>query len=101
MVDSGKVERFGDVRVPNGKLHDVLYIPQLKSNLLLVAKLCQDYKVEFHKDMCYVIDPNTNQVVVNAKLDHDNSFKFMSLPLEGTLCKQIMVLMCGIKGLVI
>ena len=71
-----KVEGFGEVSVPNGKLHDVLYVPDLKSNLLSIPKLCQDYKVEFHKDMCSIIDPSTNEVIANAKMDHDNLFKF-------------------------
>ena len=58
-----KVEGFGNVSIPNEKLHDVLYVPELKYNLLFVVKLCQDYKVEFHRDMCSIIDPNTNEVV--------------------------------------
>jgi hypothetical protein len=73
---SCKVEGFGNVSIPNGKLHDVLYVPELKYNLLSVVKLCQDYKIEFYKDMCYVIDPNTKEVVANAKLGHDNLFQF-------------------------
>ena len=71
-----KVEGLGDVTIPNGKLHDVLYVPDLKTNLLSVSKLCQDYKIEFYKDKCYVIDPQTKQVIAHAKLDNDNLFKF-------------------------
>ena len=71
-----KVEGLGDLSVPNGKFNDAIYVLDLKTNLLSIAKLCQDYKVEFYKDTGYVIDPQTNQVVANAKLDHDNLFKF-------------------------
>ena len=46
---SCEVEGFGNVSVPNGKLHDVLYVPDLKYNLFSVVKLCKDYKVEFHR----------------------------------------------------
>lgn len=48
----------------------------MKTNLISVSKLCQDYKIEFFKDMCYIIDPNQNKVIANAKLDNDNLFNF-------------------------
>lgn len=64
------------MNVPNGKLHNVHHVLELETSLLLIAKLCQEYKIEFYKDMCYVIDPKHNKVIANDKLDNDNLFKF-------------------------
>ena len=73
----------------------------MKNNLLSIVKLCQDYNFEFHKDVCYVIDPNSNQVVTNAKLDHDNLFKFCEFTSSKYPLQKILILMCGMKGLLI
>ncbi|KAL4376722.1 hypothetical protein GQ457_02G030140 [Hibiscus cannabinus] len=52
-------------------LDQVLYVPQIKKNLLSVAKFAKDNVVffEFHAQHCYVKDSNTKEVLLQGRLD--------------------------------
>lgn len=83
---SCNVKSIGDVNVTNGELHDIFYVPNLKSNLISIVKNFQDYKIEFYKDMCCIIDPKNNQVIANTKMDMITYSNFMSLLIQNIFC---------------
>ncbi|KAL4296987.1 hypothetical protein GQ457_12G011000 [Hibiscus cannabinus] len=52
-------------------LDQVLYVPQITKNLLLVTKFARDNSLffEFHAHHCYVKDSNSKELLLEGKLD--------------------------------
>lgn len=65
------IKHIGDVVLPSGlRLTDVLHVPQLNHNLLLIHKLAQGSKcsVVFHPNRCVIIDTVIREVIGKGKL---------------------------------
>ena len=69
-----EVEGKGHVEVENGELKDVLYVPNLSYNLLLVYQITHfgdGHKVEFLPDSVMVRSLRDDSLVVVGKFNHD------------------------------
>ena len=69
-----EVEGKGHVEMENGEFKDVLYIPNLSFNLLLVyyiTNLLDGHKLEFLSDLVMVRSLRDDSLVVVGKANHD------------------------------
>ena len=69
-----EVEGKGHVEMENGEFKDVLYVPNLSSNLLLVYQITHigdGHKVEFLPDLVMVHSLKDDSLVVVAKVNHE------------------------------
>ena len=64
-----RVKGKGSVVIPSyPKLDGVLYVKELKANLLSFSQMCdKDYKVNFHKDLCEVVNKEEKVVITGYK----------------------------------
>ena len=71
-----EVEGKGHVEMENGEFKDVLYIPNLSSNLLLVYQITHlgdGHKVEFLPNSVMVCSLRDDSLVAVEKVNHDKS----------------------------
>ena len=69
-----KVEGKGNVEMENGEFKDVLYVPNLSSNLLSIYQITHlgdGHKVEFLPDSVKVHSLKDDSVVAVGKVNHD------------------------------
>jgi hypothetical protein len=68
----------GRVELPNGNFGNVLHVPKLSINLLLVYHITQtSKKVEFTSDSVFVLDMHDNSIIAIGEVDHKSRlYKF-------------------------
>ena len=69
-----EVEGKGNVEMENGQFKDVLYVPNLSSNLLSIypiTHLGDVHRVEFLPNSVYVHSLKDDSVVAVGKVNHD------------------------------
>ena len=69
-----EVEGKGHVEMENGKFRDVLYVPNLSSNLLSVYQITHlgdGHKTEFFLDSAVVHSLRDDSLVAVGKVNHD------------------------------
>ncbi|UYV68969.1 hypothetical protein LAZ67_6001832 [Cordylochernes scorpioides] len=77
LADDTQIESkaIGNVKIKTKEenlliLKDVLFVPQIKRNLLSIGKLIQDYqRIIFSKDKCTIIDFNDQVILEAPKID--------------------------------
>jgi hypothetical protein len=74
VVESGK----GRVEIHNGSFENVLHVPNLSMNLLLVYQITQKgKKVEFTSDSISILDMHDNSIIAIGEVDHKSRlYKF-------------------------
>jgi hypothetical protein len=68
----------GRVELPNGSFENVLHLPKLYINLLLVYQITQTgKKVEFTSNLVFVLDMHDNYIISIGEVDHKSRlYKF-------------------------
>jgi hypothetical protein len=66
-----EIEREGRVELPNGSFENVLHVPNLSINIFSVYQITQiGKKVEFTRDLVYVLDMHDNSIISIGEVDH-------------------------------